>query len=137
MNKTVTSKIGIGILFPLFVIFSFSFFIAIYTNPNIVGMSILFIVFILVVYIFFITKYEIENTTLHSKCGFLYNTSFDILSGSQISEINNPISSPALLWQRFVIKYNTNASILASQIEYKNVYNPYHNIIPLLCNNYK
>ncbi len=107
------SKIGIGLAIFLLIVLGGSTVLMIYQKIwSGFFMNLLVIVF--VVHLFLNTYYVIGENILRIKCGFLFNKSIDIKTINKISETNNPISAPAVSFDRLELHYNKLNSVLVS-----------------------
>jgi len=86
-------------------------------NPVGVGPIILCLTFLFIIYIFLFTFYEIDDSVLRIKSGFLVNRSIPIKTITKIEATNNPISAPATSLDRLKIFYNTYESVIISPKE--------------------
>ncbi|WP_343065421.1 PH domain-containing protein [Arenibacter arenosicollis] len=82
-----------------------------------VGPIILLLTFLFIIYIFLFTYYEVDDSVLRVKSGFLINRSIQINTITKIEATNNPISAPATSLDRLEIFYNTYESIIISPKE--------------------
>ena len=116
VKKTYRSKISLGILIFIILVFVISGFVIIDLNvKNNFGVAVYVLTILFIVYLFLTTNYTIYNQqTLIVKSGFLMNKKIDINSITKISKTNNPISSPALSLDRIEIFYNKYDSVIIS-----------------------
>ena len=116
VKKIYTSKISLGILIFIILVFVISGFVIIDLNvKNNFGVAVYVLTILFIVYLFLTTNYTIYNQqTLIVKSGFLMNKKIDINSITKISKTNNPISSPALSLDRIEIFYNKYDSVIIS-----------------------
>ncbi|MCK0144587.1 PH domain-containing protein [Arenibacter sp. F26102] len=82
-----------------------------------VGTIVLLLTFLFIVYIFLFTYYEVDDSLLRIKSGFLINRSIQISAITKIEATNNPISAPATSLDRLEIFYNTYESVIISPKE--------------------
>ncbi|MDP3446326.1 MAG: PH domain-containing protein [Ignavibacteria bacterium] len=66
---------------------------------------------IFILHMFLTTYYQIEETKLKIKCGFLFRQEIDIETIKRISETDSWISSPASSLDRLEIKYLKNKKV--------------------------
>ena len=116
VKKIYTSKISLGILIFIILVFVISGFVIIDSNvKNNFGVAVYVLTILFIAYLFVTTNYTIYNQqTLIVKSGFLVNKKIDINSITKISKTNNPISSPALSLDRIEIFYNKYDSVIIS-----------------------
>ena len=116
VKKTYRSKISLGILIFIILVFVISGIVIIDLNvKNNFGVAVYVLTILFIVYLFLTTNYTIYNQqTLIAKSGFLTNNKIDINSITKISKTNNPISSPALSLDRIEIFYNKYDSVIIS-----------------------
>ena len=116
VKKTYRSKISLGILIFIILVFVISGFVIIDLNvKNNFGVAVYVLTILFIAYLFVTTNYTIYNQqTLIVKSGFLMNKKIDINSITKISKTNNPISSPALSLDRIEIFYNKYDSVIIS-----------------------
>jgi len=107
------SKIGLGIVIFLLVVFA-GVSIPIVYNKLWLVFAILLTAVGFIGYIFTSTYYLITGKDLIVKSGFMINKTISIDSIKEISESNNPLSSPANSLDRLEIKYDGNMTILIS-----------------------
>jgi len=107
------SKIGFGIVLFLIIVLGGISILMIY-NKIWIGLAIVLLVMGFIGYIFITTYYLIIDKDLIIKSGFMVNKSVPIDSIWEISETNNPLSSPANSFDRLEIKYSRNETILIS-----------------------
>ena len=116
VKKIYTSKISLGILIFIILVFVISGIVIIDLNvKNNFGVAVYVLTILFIAYLFVTTNYTIYNQqTLIVKSGFLMNKKIDINSITKISKTNNPISSPALSLDRIEIFYNKYDSVIIS-----------------------
>ena len=116
VKKTYRSKISLGILIFIILVFVISGIVIIDLNvKNNFGVAVYVLTILFIAYLFVTTNYTIYNQqTLIVKSGFLMNKKIDINSITKISKTNNPISSPALSLDRIEIFYNKYDSVIIS-----------------------
>lgn len=111
--KVYKSKIGIELVIPISVLFSWIIYTSV-IEKKWMGLFIIILTSVFICYIFLTIKYTIEKENLNIKCGFLINRNIDIKTIRKVSETYNPLSSPAGSIDRLEIVYNTFDSILIS-----------------------
>ena len=111
--KVYKSKIGIELVIPISVLFSWIIYTSV-IEKKWMGLFIIILTSVFICYIFLSIKYTIEKENLHIKCGFLINRNIDIKTIRKVSETYNPLSSPAGSIDRLEIVYKTFDSILIS-----------------------
>jgi hypothetical protein len=114
MSIVFKSKIGLELLIPLLVVFGTVLFLTIFEPSGWIGIAILSPVILFVVHMFMTTYYVIKENSLIIKCGFLYNKTVSIDKIIEISETNNPISSPATSLDRIEIRYEEFNTVIIS-----------------------
>lgn len=67
-----------------------------------------------VVQMFLTTNYRLEGEQLLVRCGFLYRLSIDVRTIRRIEETRNPLSAPALSFDRLEIIYGRYDSVIIS-----------------------
>ena len=110
--KTYKSKIGIGLVLILVIIFgSVGYIIAntVYNLPPILVTSAFF-----VLYLFLSTYYTIENEILNVRSGFLINMKINVNSIYKIVKSNSIMSAPAASLDRLKITYQQNQIVVIS-----------------------
>ncbi len=117
MKKIFRSKIGLELAIPLVLVFGITGMIIMSTPASLIGGIILLCTAAFIVHLFITTCYTVEGNTLRIQCGFLYNDRIDISSIQQISETNNPLSSPATSIDRLEIRYGQSGMVLISPKE--------------------
>lgn len=113
MTKIYKSKIGLELIIPLSLIFSYALFELI-SNRIWIGIFVMLLTILFILYTFLSIKYKIENDNLNIKCTILMNINIDIKSIRKVTETYNPLSSPAASIDRLEIFYNKFDSILIS-----------------------
>ena len=86
-------------------------------NPLGMGPVVLLLIFLFIIYSFLFTYYEVDDSMLRIKSGFLINRSIQINTITKIEATNNPISAPATSLDRLEIFYNTYESVIISPKE--------------------
>lgn len=86
-------------------------------NSEGVGPIILLLTFLFIIYIFWFTNYEVDDSVLRVKSGFLIKRTIQIDTITKIEATNNPISAPAASLDRLEIFYNTYESVIISPKE--------------------
>lgn len=112
MKKTYKSKIGIEIITPIFLIFSFSIYKIIY-EPKPLAIIILILSLIFIIYILLSNRYTIEQKELKIRGGFI-SEKIDINKITKIEKTFNILASPASSLDRLQINYNNGNTILIS-----------------------
>ena len=112
--KTYKSKISIGLVLFLLLLFGFIEYEVLSESFNVYSVLIFISPLIFIAYTFTSIKYIINDTTLIDKAGFSMNEKIDITSIRKIEATNNIISSPAASFDRLEIFYNTYDSIIIS-----------------------
>lgn len=107
------SKIGTRILLFLIVVLGGVSIPLIYQKVWI-GLAVILSVIGFIGYIFTTTYYIITDKDLIIKSGFMVNKTISIETISEISESNNPLSSPANSLDRLEINYSRKGTILIS-----------------------
>lgn len=82
-----------------------------------VGFVINILVFAFVAHLFTTTYYTINGDDLNIRSGFIYNKTFAIHGITEISETNNPLSSPATSLDRLEIRTGEGGSVMISPKE--------------------
>lgn len=112
--KTYKSKIGLELIIPLCILFSFTLFDLI-SRKIWIGVVIDLLIISIIIYIFQSITYKIENENLNIHCAFFLNKNIKIKTISKISETYNILSSPAATsMDRLEICYNEFNSIMIS-----------------------
>lgn len=111
--KTYKSKIGLELIIPLFLIFSWSLF-ELVSKKAWSGILIMLLPIVFILYTILSINYKIEKETLNIKCTFLLNVNIEIKSIRKITETYNPLSSPAASIDRLEIIYNKFDSVIIS-----------------------
>ena len=111
--KVYKSKIGIELVIPISVLFSWLIYTSV-IEKKWMGLFIIILTSVFICYIFLSIKYTIEKENLNIKCCFLINRNIDIETIRKVSETYNPLSSPAGSIDRLEIVYNTFDNILIS-----------------------
>ena len=111
--KVYKSKIGIELVVPISVLFSWIIYTSV-IEKKWMGLFIIILTSVFICYTFLSIKYTIEKENLNIKCGFLINRNIDIKTIQKVSETYNPLSSPAGSIDRLEIVYNTFDSIFIS-----------------------
>lgn len=112
-NKRYPSKIGLGLLSFVFVIFGVGIYQQVKSELWI-GVVIQVVVLVLVLLIFFSISYEIHGKTLWVKSFFWVKKEIPIESITGVTETYNPISSPAASLDRLEILYGKYKSVIIS-----------------------
>jgi len=107
------SKIGIGILLFLIIVLGGVSISMIY-NKIWIGLAVILSVVGFIGYILLTTYYLITEKDLIIKSGFMVNKTISIDTIREISESNNPLSSPANSLDRLEINYYRKGTILIS-----------------------
>ena len=111
--KNYKSKLGLELIIPLTLIFSYILF-ELVSNKVWIGIFIMILTIIFILYTFLSINYKIENDNLNVKCTVLMNINIDVKSIRKIVETYNPLSSPAASIDRLEIFYNKFDSVLIS-----------------------
>ena len=117
MKNIYRSKAGLELVIPLVLVFVITGAVIISTPFSWAGVIILLFTAAFIVHLFLTTYYILEGNILRIRCGFLYNSQIDISSIRQISETNNPLSSPATSLDRLEIRYGQSNMVLISPRE--------------------
>lgn len=117
MKKIYRSKAGLELVIPLVLMFVITGAVIVSTPASWSGILILVFTAAFIVHLFLTTYYVVEGNTLRIRCGFMYNSKIDISSIKQISETNNPLSSPATSLDRLEIRYAQSGEVLISPKE--------------------
>ena len=107
------SKIGFGILLFLVIVLG-GVSIPMIINKIWIGLAVIIAVIGFIGYIFTTTYYLITDKDLKIKSGFMVNKTISIDTIREISESNNPLSSPANSLDRLEINYSPKGTILIS-----------------------
>lgn len=110
------SKIG-WFLVPVIVLMVVAPVYLMINNSDGVGPIILLLTFLFIIYIFLFTYYEVDESVLRVKSGFLIKRTIQIGTITKIEATNNPISAPAASLDRLEIFYNTYESVIISPKE--------------------
>lgn len=111
--KVYKSKIGIELVIPISVLFSWIIYTSV-IEKKWMGLFIIILTSVFICYTFLSIKYKIEKENLNIKCGFFGSKNIDIKTILKISETHNLLSSPAGSIDRLEIVYNKFDSILVS-----------------------
>lgn len=112
--KTYKSKISIGLVLFLLLLFGGIGFKVLSESFDFLSVLLFISPLLFIAYIFTSIKYIIKDTTLIVKAGFSMNGKIDISSIRKIEATNNIISSPAASFDRLEIFYKTYESIIVS-----------------------
>ena len=112
--KTYKSKISIGLVLFLLLLFGGIGFKVLSESFDFLSVLLFISPLLFIAYIFTSIKYIIKDTTLIVKAGFSINEKIDISSIRKIEATNNIISSPAASFDRLEIFYKTYESIIVS-----------------------
>lgn len=112
--KTYKSKISIGLVLFLLLLFGGIGFKVLSESFDFLSVLLFISPLLFIAYIFTSIKYIIKDTTLIVKAGFSMNGKIDISSIRKIEATNNIISSPAASFDRLEIFYKTYESIIIS-----------------------
>ncbi len=112
--KTYKSKISIGLVLFLLLLFGGIGFKVLSESFDFLSVLLFISPLLFIAYIFTSIKYIIKDTTLIVKAGFSMNEKIDISSIRKIEATNNIISSPAASFDRLEIFYKTYESIIVS-----------------------
>lgn len=111
--KKFKSKIDLSIILFLVVILG-GILVKLILDENWKVSAIIILEIAFIAYLFYTTFYVIDRQKLIIKCGFIINTSVDILSIRKISETNSIMSAPAASFDRLEILYNKFDTVLIS-----------------------
>lgn len=111
--KQFNSKIGLELLPPLLLLFSFLLYQTL-IDFNWGGLLITIAVIVFFVYLFLSTKYIIADTTLEVKCGFMTDLFINITGIKRVREVQYIFAAPATSINRLEIKYNEIESVAIS-----------------------
>lgn len=107
------SKIGLGLVIPVIAIQAVVIVTAILHKDWWVLLGLTGIA-AFVIHLFSTTYYQVDESVLKIRSGFLYNKSLPISSISKIEETFNPLSAPAISLDRLEVVYNGSDSVLIS-----------------------
>jgi hypothetical protein len=110
---TYRSKIGIELMIPLSILFTWSLISQINTG-NWSGLAIILLTSAFFAHLLLTIYYEVDDKYLVVKCSFLFNTSVNIRSIKTIRESGSILAAAAASLDRLEIFYNDNDSILIS-----------------------
>jgi hypothetical protein len=110
---TYRSKIGIELIIPLAIFFTWSLIHQINTKDW-PGVAIILLTSTFFAHFLFTIYYQINSEILIVKCSFLINTSINIESIKTIRESGSILAAAAASLDRLEILYNENDSILIS-----------------------
>ncbi len=113
MNKTYPSKVSWGLVIILSIVL-LSSTTSIILAKQWVLLPIIIPVIAFITHLFLTTRYQIKNTILIIKSGFIVNKKIEISSIRKIVETANPMSSPALSFDRIEIFFDKFDSIIIS-----------------------
>lgn len=114
MKVIYPSKISWWLILFIGVVIIFSAHTLYTQDANYLEYSPLLAVAAFVLYAFTSTNYTIDNNVLSIKSTFLVNRKIDILTITEISETNNPLSAPAASLDRLKIVYDNGKWTLIS-----------------------
>nr|WP_295921883.1 PH domain-containing protein [uncultured Dyadobacter sp.] len=112
-EKTYKSRIGpeLSIFVSAILVFAGT---AMILKGNWIGLGIVLLAAMFILHLFLTTYYQITGAQIRIKSGFIVSKTIPIASITKIAETRNPISSPALSFDRIELKYNRYDSIIIS-----------------------
>ncbi|MBK0369899.1 PH domain-containing protein [Flavobacterium agrisoli] len=134
--KVYKSKIGMELVIPISVLFSWIIYTSV-MEKKWMALLIIILTSAFICYTFLSTKYTIEKENLNIKCGFFVSKNIEIKTIRKISETHNILSSPAGSIDRLEIVYNKFDSILISPKDKKRFLEDLKIINPELEINYR